>query len=347
MGVEDAAINTQPLLSVRDLRIEFPLRRGTTLVAVDGISFDVKRGEILGIVGESGAGKSLTGQSVIGLLEAPGRIAGGKILLDGQRIDNLAEAEMKKLRGARIGMVFQDPLTSLNPLYRVGAQIVETIRTHLNVDEATAQERAVSLLREVGLPAAEQRMSAYPHQLSGGMRQRVVIALALCAEPELVIADEPTTALDVSVQTQVIQVLKQSCAERGAAVVLITHDMGVVAEIADRVAVMYAGCIAEIGPVAQVIRRPRHPYTVGLMGTIPHLRADVASLVQVPGVMPRLTAIPQGCAFHPRCPHTFEHCTRERPMLTQADETATACWLWTPEEEVRNGKAANVRADDE
>ena len=237
---------TAPLLSVRDLRVEFPTRRGT-LTALDGISFDIGAGEVLGMVGESGAGKSLTGSAIIGLLEPPGRIASGEIRLRGQRIDNLAPEAMRRIRGKRIGMVFQDPLTSLNPLYTVAQQIVETIRTHADVSEAEARTRAIGLLDRVGIPAAARRIDDYPHHFSGGMRQRVVIALALCAEPELVIADEPTTALDVSVQAQIIDLIKEICAERGAAVMLITHDMGVIAETADRVAVLYAGRLAEIG----------------------------------------------------------------------------------------------------
>src|SRR6478735_5534384 len=259
-----------PVLSVRDLKVEFPTRRGT-LTAIDGVSFDIAPGEVLGVVGESGAGKSITGTAVIGLIEPPGRIAGGQILLRGQRIDNLPPEEMRRIRGKRIGMVFQDPLTSLNPLYRIGDQLVETIRTHSNLPESAARKKALSMLEEVGIPAPDTRIDAYPHQFSGGMRQRVVLALALAAEPELVIADEPTTALDVSVQAQIIALLKGLCARHGAAVMLITPNMGVIAETADRVAVMYAGRIAEIGPVRDVIKEPLHPYAVGLMGAIPTL----------------------------------------------------------------------------
>src|SRR6266576_3115871 len=259
-----------PVLSVRNLKVEFPTRRGT-LTAIDGVSSDIAPGEILGVVGESGAGKSITGTAVIGLIEPPGRIAGGEVGLRGERIDKLPPDEMRKIRGKRIGMVFQDPLTSLNPLYRIGDQLVETITTHTNLSNAQARAKALSLLNEVGIPAPEMRIGAYPHQFSGGMRQRVVLALALAAEPELVIADEPTTALDVSVQAQIISLLKRLCRQHGAAVMLITHDMGVIAETADRVAVMYAGRIAEIGPVRDVIKAPLHPYTKGLMGSIPSL----------------------------------------------------------------------------
>ena len=315
-----------PVLAVKRLRVEFATRRGT-LVAVDDVSFDIAPGEVLGIVGESGAGKSMTGSAVIGLLEPPGRIAGGEIWLEGQRIDNLPYEQMRKIRGKRIGMVFQDPLTSLNPLYRIGDQLVETIRTHLPLSEATARDRAIALLTEVGIQGAAQRIDAYPHQFSGGMRQRVVLALALAAEPRLVIADEPTTALDVSIQAQIIQLLKKLCREHGVAVMLITHDMGVIAETADRVAVMYAGRIAEIGPVRDVIHAPHHPYTKGLMGSIPTITGTGTRLAQIPGTMPRLTAIPQGCAFHPRCAAAIDRCRTDRPELMAVGSSQAACWL--------------------
>ncbi|QCK84704.1 ABC transporter ATP-binding protein [Phreatobacter aquaticus] len=321
---------TTPVLSVRDLVVEFPTRRGK-LTAVDHISFDIAPGEVLGVVGESGAGKSMTGTAVIGLLEPPGRIAGGQILLKGERIDNLPPDQMRRIRGKRIGMVFQDPLTSLNPLYKVGEQLIETIQTHLPLNAAQARARAIDLLAEVGISAPDKRIDNYPHQFSGGMRQRVVLALALCAEPELVIADEPTTALDVSVQAQIISLLKKLCKDHGTAVMLITHDMGVIAETADRVAVMYAGRIAEIGPVQDVIKRARHPYTSGLMGSIPTLDGHADRLVQIPGSMPRLTAIPKGCAFNPRCPKVFERCLVERPDPIAVDNSAVACWLYDKE----------------
>ena len=239
---------------------------------------------------------------------------------------------MRAVRGKRIGMVFQDPLTSLNPLYRVGEQLIETIRTHADVGEAEARRRAIGLLDEVGIQGAERRIDGYPHEFSGGMRQRVVIALALCAEPELVIADEPTTALDVSIQAQIIQLLKKLCRERGTAIMLITHDMGVIAETADRVAVMYAGRIAEIGPVRDVVQRPNHPYTKGLMGSIPTLDLDGGKrLIQIPGSMPRLTAIPRGCAFNPRCGQVFDRCRAERPEPRAVGGSQVACWAVTKE----------------
>jgi peptide/nickel transport system ATP-binding protein len=317
---------TPPLLEVKNLRVEFPTRRGT-LLALDDISFSIEPGEVLGVVGESGAGKSLTGAAIIGLLEPPGRIAAGEIRLEGQRIDNLPYEQMRAIRGRRIGAIFQDPLTSLNPLYTIGRQLTETIQTHLPVSGEEARQRAIRLLQETGIPAAEQRIDQYPHQFSGGMRQRVVIALALAAEPKLIVADEPTTALDVSIQAQIISLLKRLCKDHGAAVMLVTHDMGVIAETCDRVAVMYAGRIAEIGPVHDVINAPSHPYTVGLMGSIPAMDEDRERLAQIEGSMPRLTAIPRGCAFNPRCPQAMDRCRSERPDLMQAAVTRAACWL--------------------
>ena len=251
----------------------------------------------------------------------------GSVHLGGERIDNLPPDRLHRIRGRRIGMIFQDPLTSLNPLRRVGRQLSETMRTHLDLTESDARRRAVAWLDRVGIPDASRRALSWPHEFSGGQRQRVVIALALCAEPQLVIADEPTTALDVSVQAQIITLLKTLIRENGTAVMLITHDMGVIAETADRVAVMYAGRIAEIGPVASVIRKPAHPYSDGLMGSIPTVRHRVERLRQIDGSMPRLDAIPSGCAFHPRCGFAFDRCVDEQPELLDAGETWAACWL--------------------
>ena len=318
---------SQPVLSVRDLRVEFVTRRGI-LKAIDGVSFDIAKGEVLGVVGESGAGKSVTGSAVIGLIDPPGRIAGGEILLSGTRIDNLTPDEMRKVRGKRIGMIFQDPLTSLNPLYRVSEQLIETIQTHSNLTSAQARARAIDLLTEVGIPAPEKRIDSYPHEFSGGMRQRVVIALALCVEPELIIADEPTTALDVSVQAQIITLLKRLGRDHGTAIMLVTHDMGVIAETADRVAVMYAGRVAEIGPVREVVSRPLHPYAKGLMGAIPTLATEDSRLVQIPGSMPRLSNIPPGCAFNPRCEHRFDRCLVDRPDPIDRNGHKVACHLY-------------------
>ena len=314
------------LLQVKNLVVEFPSRHGT-LRALDGISFDIAPGEILGVVGESGAGKSLTGAAIIGLLEPPGRVAGGQILLEGKRIDQLNADQMRHIRGRKIGAIFQDPLTSLNPLYTIGRQLTETILAHLPVTPKEARQRAIDLLKDTGISAAEDRIDHYPHQFSGGMRQRVVIALALAAEPQLIVADEPTTALDVSIQAQIISLLKKVCKDRGAAVMLITHDMGVIAETCDRVAVLYAGRVAEIGPVHQVINHPAHPYTAGLMASIPDMDGDRERLNQIDGAMPRLNAIPSGCAFNPRCPKAFDRCRQETPELIQAGANRAACWL--------------------
>jgi peptide/nickel transport system ATP-binding protein len=298
------------------------------LRAIDDVSFSIGAGEVLGVVGESGAGKSLTGAAIIGLLEPPGRVAGGKILLEGKRIDTLSPEQMRPIRGKQIGAIFQDPLTTLNPLYSIGRQLVETMQTHLRLSDRDARERAIKWLEEVGIPAARQRIDAYPHEFSGGMRQRVVIALALCAEPKLVIADEPTTALDVSIQAQIITLLKRLARDHGTSIMLVTHDMGVIAETADRVAVMYAGRIAEIGPVREVVKHAAHPYTEGLMGSIPSLEHRVERLRQIDGAMPRLTAIPRGCAFNPRCTKVFDRCREDRPDLLEAGVTRAACWLY-------------------
>ena len=326
------------LLQVQDLVVEFPSRHGT-LRALDHVSFEIAPGEILGVVGESGAGKSLTGAAIIGLLEPPGRIASGQIVLEGERIDGLPFERMRHIRGRKIGAIFQDPLTSLNPLYTIGRQLVETIQAHLPVGQDEARRRAIGLLEDTGIPAAAQRIDHYPHQFSGGMRQRVVIALALAAEPKLIVADEPTTALDVSIQAQIIQLLKRICKDRGAAVMLITHDMGVIAETCDRVAVLYAGRVAEIGPVHHVIHQAAHPYTMGLMASIPDITIDRERLNQIDGAMPRLNAIPPGCAYNPRCPRVFERCTRERPELLNAGATRAACWLHDANAELPDANA--------
>ena len=319
------------ILEIKELSGEFPTRRGT-LKALNEVSFSIAAGEVVGVVGESGAGKSLTGAAIIGLLEPPGRISGGQILLAGRRIDQLPDEEMRRIRGREIGAIFQDPLTSLNPLYTVGHQIAETIVTHLPLTWTQARNRAIELLEATGIPAARERIDHYPHQFSGGMRQRVVIALALAAQPKLVVADEPTTALDVSIQAQIIELLKKMCREQGAAVMLITHDMGVIAETADRVVVMYAGRVAEIGNVRDVIHSPRHPYSVGLMGSIPSIHQHVERLVQIDGSMPRLTAIPTGCAFNPRCPNVMDRCRVERPELQHLGTSQAACWLHPAQE---------------
>ncbi|BCH23306.1 ABC transporter ATP-binding protein [Mesorhizobium sp. L-8-3] len=321
-----ADASEKPVLDVRNLKVEFPGRRGVA-TALSNVSLSIRAGEILGVVGESGAGKSMTGLAIQGLLEHPGRIAEGEIWLAGRRIDNLDDRAMQKIRGREIGAIFQDPLTSLNPLFTVGAQLTETIRQHLGSGKAEARQRAVALLKDVGIPSPEERVDQYPHQFSGGMRQRVVIALALATSPKLVIADEPTTALDVSIQAQITALLRRLCKEKRTAVMLVTHDMGVIAETADKVAVMYAGRLVEIGPVDQVLRAPTHPYTRGLMASIPALGARVERLNQIDGSMPRLDAIPPGCAFNPRCGSAGSRCFRERPELMPVGTGASACWL--------------------
>jgi len=317
----------EQLLRVENLRVELPGRRAV-LTAIDDISFAIAPGEVLGVVGESGAGKSLTGAAIIGLLEPPLRVAGGRISLAGRRIDNLPHEAMRRIRGREIGAIFQDPLTSLNPLYTIGRQLVETIRTHLDLSPAAAGDRALALLREVGIAGADERIDHYPHQFSGGMRQRVVIALAIAANPRLIIADEPTTALDVSIQAQIIALLKRLCRDHGTAIMLVTHDMGVIAETAHRVAVMYAGRIVEIGAVREVVANPRHPYTRGLMDSIPRVGGRRDRLRQVDGTMPRLNEIPPGCPFNPRCPEVFDRCRQQRPDLLPAAGTDAACWLY-------------------
>ena len=310
---------TAPLLEVTDLSVEFPLRR-QRLQALDRISFSLEAGEVLGFVGESGAGKSLTGAAIMGLLEPPGHITGGSIMLNGRRIDGDAAA----VRGREVGMIFQDPLTSLNPLRTVGDQLVETIQLHLGLTGEAAAARAAELLDEVGIDRS--RIGAYPHEFSGGMRQRIVIALALAPEPKLIIADEPTTALDVSIQSQVLALLRRLCKERGAAVILITHDMGVIAETTDRVAVLYAGRLVETGGTNEVIAAPRHPYTRGLMASTPNLDAVSVDTVlpQIPGSMPSLAALPSGCRFHPRCGDVLPACRSEAPGFANG----VACHLY-------------------
>ncbi|MDB5531819.1 MAG: glutathione import ATP-binding protein GsiA [Hyphomicrobiales bacterium] len=313
-----------PVLSVESLRVELPGRTGPVF-PVRGISFDIAAGETLGVVGESGAGKSMTGAAVLGLIEAGGKVS-GDIRLNGERIDGLPEAAMRDIRGKRIGAIFQDPMTALDPLFTIGDQLVETILTHQRITMAQALSKAEELLASVGLPEPRQRLSYYPHQMSGGMRQRVVIAMALANDPDLIIADEPTTALDVSIQAQIIALLKKLSRERKTSVMLVTHDMGVIAEVADRVAVMYGGKIVEIGAVADVLRAPRHPYTRGLIESIPRLGLRKPRLYQIEGAMPSLDAMPTGCAFHPRCTNAIERCLETAPELERAGDSQAACW---------------------
>ncbi len=318
------------VLSVRDLRVDFMTRRGA-VNALNGVSFEISKGEILGIVGESGAGKSLAGLAVLGLIDPPGRISNSEVTLSGKRIDGLSEQAMRAVRGRRIGMVFQDPWSNLNPYYRIGDQIVATIRSHDRIPHRVARHNAIELLADVGIAAPERRVDAYPHELSGGMRQRAALALALCANPQVLIADEPTTALDVSVQAQVLALFKTLCRDRGTAILLISHDMSVIGEAADRIAVMYAGRVIEHGSTHDVLKAPRHPYTLGLMGSIPPISRKVERLTRIPGSMPRLEAIPPGCPFNPRCPRVFARCRDVRPDLQSNDGRDVACHLYDDE----------------
>jgi peptide/nickel transport system ATP-binding protein len=314
-----------PLLEVRDLTVE--IRRGShVLRALDEVSFAVGRGEVLGIVGESGAGKSITGAALVDLLVPPLRRTAGAIALDGRRIDGLPPARMREVRGGRIGYVFQDPMTSLNPVLSVGRQLCDTMSAHLPLDAATIRSRARDWLARVGLPDPDAMLGRVPHQLSGGQRQRVVIALALCAEARLLIADEPTTALDVSVQAHILTLLRDLRRETGIAMMLITHDLAVIAKMADRVAVFYAGRIVEEGPTDEVIRAPRHPYTAGLITATPAVHADGSiSLKAIPGAMPGLGETPSGCAFHPRCARRLDACATTVPPVSAAGHRRWAC----------------------
>ena len=315
------------ILSVRKLSVVFPNRHGN-LVPIDNISFELNKGEILGFVGESGAGKSMTGSAIIGLIDPPGYIEKGEIWLEDIRIDQLSLGKANHFRGSRISMVFQDPLTSLNPLKKIGDQLIETIMTHLPLNNKQAKRKALNCLEEVGINP--DRFNAYPHEFSGGMRQRVVIALALSAEPDLIIADEPTTALDVSVQEQVLKILKKTCNYRNASVILITHDMGVISETTDRVAVMYAGRLVEIGKTEEILKAPKHPYTRGLIASTPSVEhGDISTeLYQIKGTMPRLDSLPSGCSFNPRCEKAIDICKESHPEML---DNGVACWIFTDE----------------
>jgi peptide/nickel transport system ATP-binding protein len=315
-----------PLLEVRNLSVALRTE-AQSLPALRDVSFEIMPGDILGVVGESGAGKSITGRALTGLLEPPLEQVGGEILFNGRRIDNLPAEELRKVRGAEIATIFQDPLTALNPVFSIERQLVETIAEHTRLRGGDARREALNLMTQVGIPAPESRLASYPHEFSGGMRQRIVIALALAGQPKLIVADEPTTALDVSIQGQIIALLRDLCRKKGVAVMLITHDMGVIASAAQRVAVMYAGRIVEIGPVREVIRAPRHPYTQGLMSCIPEVGRRLARLPQIGGAMPRLDALPKGCAFSPRCPHVMQICRETTPLLQPDSSHPAACWL--------------------
>ncbi|MFL1462884.1 ABC transporter ATP-binding protein [Roseococcus sp. DSY-14] len=307
-----------PTLEVRDLKTHFFTRAGV-VKAVDGVSFTVGRGKVLGLVGESGSGKSVTGFSVIGLVDAPGRVVGGSILFQGKDLAKLDEEEMRKLRGNRIAMIFQDPMMTLNPVLRVDTQMIETVLAHEQVDRETARQRARDALGMVGIPSPDERLKSYPHQFSGGMRQRVAIAIALLHRPDLIVADEPTTALDVTIQGQILAEVQKLAATTGTSIIWITHDLSVVAGLADDIAVMYAGRIVEDGPVGQVLDAPLHPYTVGLIGSVPSRNRRGEPLRQIPGMTPSLLKLPAGCAFRTRCERADEACLQE-PALTPLRE---------------------------
>lgn len=314
------------LLSVQNLRVEFATDDGT-MHAVDRVSFDIGAGQIVAIVGESGCGKSVTAQSLIGLTRSPNATIGGSVMFDGRDLNTLGDKELRELRGARIAMVFQDPMTSLNPVYRVGDQIVEAIRAHRDVSKAEALDHAVELLASVGIPNPKERVRHYPHEFSGGMRQRVMIAMALALEPEVLIADEPTTALDVTIQAQILDLLRTLNRERGLAVLLITHDLGVVAELAHQVVVMYAGQVVEQASVETLFADPQHPYTRGLLESIPRAEGPRSErLAQIPGAPPSLLTPPQGCRFAARCPVVFDDCGQPPPLAQTAPDHLTRCW---------------------
>jgi peptide/nickel transport system ATP-binding protein len=324
-----------PLLSVSALRVGFATEGGL-LQAVDGVSFDLRPGEVLAIVGESGSGKSVTAQTIMGLTRSNNSRIEGSVQLEGEELTTASEAEMRRLRGERVAMIFQDPMTSFNPVYRLGAQIIEAIRAHRpDTSRAQARQRVVELFDSVGIPDAERRVDDYPHEFSGGMRQRAMIAMALALEPEVLIADEPTTALDVTIQAQILELLEQLNRERDLATILITHDLGVVAEIADRVLVMYAGRVVEEGTLEEIFYDPQHPYTWGLLGSLTRIdRPRPKRLPQISGVPPSLLELPEGCSFRPRCPHEFDRCKRLPPLEARLPDSQThcdRCWL-TPEQ---------------
>jgi peptide/nickel transport system ATP-binding protein len=329
---------SEPILDIRGLVTAFNTRNGA-IRAVDGISLSVKRGTTLGIVGESGSGKSMLSLSVMGLVPPPGRITEGQVLFRGTDLTKLAPAQMRNLRGNRIAMIFQEPMTSLNPVHTVGFQIVEALRAHRKEAPARLKEQAIEALRKVRIPSPERRFDEYPHQLSGGMRQRVMIAMALVCKPDLLIADEPTTALDVTIQAQILELLRELQAETGMAIILITHDLGVVAQVADEVAVMYAGKVVERAPVSQVFQDPQHPYTIGLMGSVPSLGRRQGRLATIRGSVPPPELMPRGCRFTPRCPFSDQHCANDPPPLGEiAPGHRARCW-YAPLE-VKRGEAA-------
>ncbi|RWJ60813.1 MAG: ABC transporter ATP-binding protein [Mesorhizobium sp.] len=310
----------QPVLSVRDLIVSFDTRGGP-IAAVNGVSFDVNKGEILGLVGESGSGKSMTGLALLGLIDPPGRIEGGAIFLEGDNLVGASEDQLRRMRGKRISMIFQDPMTTLNPVLRIDTQIIEAVRAHESLSWTAARDRALEALVQVGIPSPKERLTCYPHQFSGGMRQRIAIAIALLHRPSVLIADEPTTALDVTIQAQILAEVQRLAAEVGTAIIWISHDLSVVAGLADRVAVMYAGRIVESGTVAEVLDRPLHPYTAGLIGSVPSRNKRGTSLAHIAGMAPSALRMPKGCAFRPRCFQAREECLTSPPQSTRGSRT--------------------------
>ncbi|ABQ46443.1 MULTISPECIES: ABC transporter ATP-binding protein [Thermotoga] len=331
---------TEPLLRVENLKTYFYTEDGV-VKAVDGVSFEVREGETLGIVGESGSGKSVTSLSIMRLLDQNGKIVDGKIIFKGRNLLELSESEMRKIRGKEIAMIFQEPMVALNPVFTIGDQIMEAIILHQNVSEKEARKMAIDLLRKVGIPEPEKRVDEYPHQLSGGMRQRAMIAMALSCRPSLLIADEPTTALDVTIQAQILELMKELQKEYGMAIILITHDMGVVAEMSDKVAVMYAGKVVEYGDVKTIFTEPKHPYTYALLESIPRIDVEQERLKSIPGNVPDPLNFPPGCKFHPRC-EFFEKgkCDVEEPELEDLDGNhKVRCFFWQKLDEMRHAKS--------
>uniref|UniRef100_A0A832ID99 ABC transporter ATP-binding protein n=2 Tax=Pseudothermotoga TaxID=1643951 RepID=A0A832ID99_9THEM len=328
----------KPVLSVKNLKTYFYTEDGI-VKAVDGVDFDVYQGETLGIVGESGCGKSVTALSILRILDEKGKIVEGQVLLDGVDLTKIEEQEMRKIRGKDIAIIFQEPMVALNPVFTIGNQIMEAIMLHQKVDEKTARNMAIELLRKVGIPEPEKRIDQYPHELSGGMRQRAMIAMALSCKPKVLIADEPTTALDVTIQAQIMELMKELQREYGMAIMLITHDLGLIAENADRVVVMYAGKVVEYADVKTLFNDPKHPYTWGLLHAIPRLDIEQTRLYNIPGVVPDPLHFPSGCKFHPRCEFKEERCTREEPQLIEVDQNHTVrCFFWQKVDEAKKRK---------
>jgi len=320
---------TQPLLEVKGLKTYFYTEDGV-VKAVDGVDFAIEKGETLAVVGESGSGKSITSLSVMGLIQPPGKVTGGQILFKGKDLLKLTKDEMRTIRGNEISMIFQEPMTSLNPVFTVGWQISEALRLHQGLSKKAAKDKASEMLKLVGIPSPDKRVDDYPHQLSGGMRQRVMIAMALACNPDLLIADEPTTALDVTIQAQILDLIRKLQDELGTATLLITHDLGVVADVADRVLVMYAGQPVEYTDVDRLIDSPKHPYTIGLMNSVPNMDEDLEELVPIKGMVPDPRQMPSGCSFHPRCEHVTELCKQEEPPFVSIEQGHQArCWVHT------------------